>query len=182
MKVQYEINQDDVSAFNLFHHFHSPTIRRQYLRSWLIPAFVMFLACTSFWYWVDKDRGTPLQTFLDLLPLFFVVPIYLIYFPWAYRRKIRSLVARMIDEGQNRALFGHHEVTISEDGIAGSSEFSQATMAWRAVERVTHNADYIYIYTNAMAALIVPHRAFASTKEFDDFARIATEYHRNAVS
>jgi len=33
MTAEYEITQDDLSAFNLYHHRHSPTARRQYLRS-----------------------------------------------------------------------------------------------------------------------------------------------------
>lgn len=182
MKVQYEINQEDLSAFSLYHYSHSPAARRQYLRSWLVPAFILLLVCTGIWYVVDRERGTPLRTFLDLIPLFCSVPLYLIYFPWAYRRNIRNVMARMVTEGQNRGLFCHHEVTISPDGITESNEFVQTTSAWRAVERVAHNSGYIFIYTNAVAAIIIPRRAFAASTEFDEFLRIATDYHRNAVS
>jgi hypothetical protein len=104
MTAEYEITKEDVSAFNLYHHRHSPTARRQYLRAWFFPAVVFLLACIGIWYLADRERGTPVRTFLDLLPLFSAVPLYLLYFPWAYRRKVRKIVDGMVGEGRNRGL------------------------------------------------------------------------------
>jgi hypothetical protein len=182
MTAEYEITKEDLSAFNLYHHRHSPTARRQYLRSWLVPAFVLMLACIAIWYLADRERGKPLSTFLDLLPLFSVIPVYLLYFPWAYRRKLRKIVAGMVSEGQNRGLFSRHRVTISPDGVTNSGEFSQSSTKWRAVERVAASNEHAYIYTSAMGAIIVPRRAFAGLPEFDEFVQTAKGYHEKAVA
>ena len=32
MTAEYELTKDDLAAFNFYHHFHSPTARRQYYR------------------------------------------------------------------------------------------------------------------------------------------------------
>jgi hypothetical protein len=88
MTAEYDLKKDDWSAFSLYHHFHSPTAHRQYLRSWFVPATIWLLVCMVIWHLADRERGTPLRTFFDLLPLFSGVPTYLIYFPWAYRRKV----------------------------------------------------------------------------------------------
>src|SRR5947209_3905521 len=93
MTVEYEVTKDDFLAFNLYHHRHSPTARRQYMRSWFVPAVILLLVCVGIWYLADRERGTPLRTFLDLLPLFAGAPLYLLYFPWAYRRKLRKIIA-----------------------------------------------------------------------------------------
>ena len=90
MTAEYVITKDDLSAFNLYHHRHSPTARRQYLRSWFSFPVVWLLVCTGIWHLADRARGTPLRTFLDLLPLFSGVPVYLVYFPWAYRRNLKK--------------------------------------------------------------------------------------------
>lgn len=50
----------------------------------------------ALWHLADRGRGTPLQTFLALLPLFIAVPIYLVWYPWAYRRNLRRTVAGMV--------------------------------------------------------------------------------------
>jgi hypothetical protein len=62
MTAEYEITKDDLIAFNLYHHRHSPTTRRQYLRSWFVPAFMWLLVCTGIWYWAGRERGTPLRS------------------------------------------------------------------------------------------------------------------------
>jgi cbb3-type cytochrome oxidase subunit 3 len=182
MTAEYEITKEDLSAFNLYHHRHSPTARRQYLRSWFVPAFIWLFVCTGIWYLADRERGTPLRTFLDLLPLFSGIPLYLLYFPWAYRRKLRKIVAGMVSEGQNRGLFSRHRVTISADGVTDSSELGQTSTAWRAVERVAAAEEHAYIYTNALAAVIVPRRAFAAPSEFEEFVRTARGHHEKAVA
>src|SRR5438128_363305 len=130
--VEYAITKDDLMAFNLYHHRHSPTARRQYHRSWFVPAVIWLLVCVGIWYLADRERGTPLRTSLDLLPLFGGAPLYLLYFPWAYRRKLRKIIAGMVSEGQNRGLFSRHRVTISPEGVADSTEFGQSSTAWRA--------------------------------------------------
>jgi len=182
MTVEYEITKDDLSAFHLYHHRHSPTARRQYLRSWFLPAFVWLLVCSGIWYLADRERGTPLRTFLDLLPLFSGVPLQLLYFPWAYRRKLRKIIEGMVSEGQNRGVFSRHRVTISPEGVTESCEHGQTSTAWRAIERVASAGEHAYIYTNAVAAIIVPRRAFASPTEFDEFVRTAREHLEKAVA
>jgi hypothetical protein len=78
MTAEFEITRDDLSAFNIYHHRHSPTARRQYLRSWFVPAVIGLLVCSGVGYLADRERDTPLRTFLDLLPLFSFVPLYLL--------------------------------------------------------------------------------------------------------
>ena len=182
MNAEYELTKDDLSTFNFYHHIHSPTARRQYYRSWFVPAVIWLVVCTGLWYLADRERGTPLRTFLDLLPLFSGLPLYLIYFPWAYRRKLRKIVAGMVSEGQNRGLFSRHRVMISPEEVTDSGEFGQSSTAWRAVERVALNGDYAFIYTNALAAIIVPRRAFPVPKDFEEFVRTAGEYHKKAAA
>jgi len=140
------------------------------------------LVCTAIWYFADKERGTPLRTFLDLLPLFSGVPIHLAIFPWWYRRKVRKIVAGMVGEGRNRGLFSRHRVTISPERVTDSSEHAQTSTAWGAVERVAAADEHAYIYTNALAAIIVPRRAFAGPSEFEQFVRAAREHHEKAVA
>src|SRR5881392_2636352 len=117
MTAEYEITEADLIAFNLYHHSHSPTARRNYLRSWFVPAFIWLVVCIGIWYLADRERGTPLRTFRDLLPLFSGAPVYLLFFPWEYRRKRRKIIAGMVGEGRNRSLLCRHRVSISTDGI-----------------------------------------------------------------
>jgi hypothetical protein len=181
MTVEYELTEGDLNAFNLYHHFHSPTARRQYLRSWIAPALIMFVIWLGIWYLADRERGTPVQTFLDLLPLLSGVPIYLVFFPCWYRRKVSQIIAGMIGEGKNRGLVGRRQIMISPEGIGESGEHGKSFTAWRAVERVVRDKEYAFVYLNALAALIIPSRAFQDSAGFEEFVGAAAKYCAQAV-
>lgn len=61
MIAEYEFTKDDLTAFNLFHNAHSPTARRQFYRSLVLPPAVWLLLCIGLWYLADQERGTPIQ-------------------------------------------------------------------------------------------------------------------------
>jgi hypothetical protein len=180
MTAEYELTKEDWSAFNFYHHFHSPTARRQYLRAWISSVLVVLLVCLGVSVLASLNSPTPGSTFLSLLPLYSGVLFCLLWFPWAYRRKVNKIVAGMIGEGRNRTLFGKQRVTISRDSISRSSDFDQTTIAWSAIERVVKGKDYAFVYTSALTAIIVPRRAFADDLGFDEFVLKATGYQEEA--
>ena len=182
MTIEFEITKEDLSASSFYHNRHSPTARRQYLRGWLVPPLIWLLFFIVICHLADQGRGKLLQTFIDLFPLFCFVPLYLLYYPWAYRRKVRKIIAVMVGEGHNRGLLGHHRVTISEEGISDSNEFGQTSRVWRGVEKVVVADEHVYVYINALAAIIVPRRAFAGPLEFEEFVRVARADHEKAVA
>lgn len=180
MTAEYELSKDDWSAFNYYHHFHSPTARRQYLRAWFSPAIAMLLLCLGVSLLASLSSPTPGSTFLALLPLFSVIPCYLFLFPWSYRRKLKKILAGMISEGRNRTLFGRQRVTIAPEGITKAGDFDRTTIAWSGVERVVKDKDHAFVYISALAAIIVPRRAFSDAVEFDEFVMKAARYQEEA--
>ena len=180
MTAEYELSKDDWGAFNFYHHFHSPTARRQYLRAWFSPAILLLLVCLGVSLFASLNSSTPGSTFLALLPLFSGVPFYLLWFPWAYRRKLKKIAAGMIGEGRNRTLLGKQRVTISPEGVTKSSDFDRTTTAWSGVERVIKDNNYVFVYISALTAIIVPRRALADAVEFDEFAMKAAQYQEEA--
>lgn len=180
MDAEFELKPEDLWEFNKYHHLHSPVMRQSYYRQWFLFPIAWFILCMAIWYGVDRNRGTPLRTFLDLLPLFSGIPFWLVYFPFSYRRKLRKIVMGMIAEGQNRGLFSRHGVDVSDEGVTESTALTETKVKWSAVERCVTQADYLFIYMNAVAAIIVPKRAFANQLEFERFAGAVKEHFSNA--
>lgn len=176
MTVQYELNKDDYVAFSLYHHYHSPTVLKHYYRDWFIPVLMFICIFALIWYFADLERDTPLKTFINLLPLFSFVPIYLIYFPLSFRRRIKKVVKGMIDDGRNINLFGRHEVSITDDGIDDLGEYSNTSHKWPAIEKIVMFKEYIFIYLSSIEAIIIPHRAFSATEEFHSFFASASAF------
>jgi YcxB-like protein len=182
MTAEHELTKQDVSAFTFYHHFHSKTARRQYYYGWFFPAVIMLLVWAVICYFAASETTTPLRTWVALLPLLAAVLIYLAYFPWAYRRKVRKIIDGMIGEGRNLNLFGRHRVTISTEGLTDAGEYGQTTSTWRGIERVVKDQDYAFIYVNTMAAIVVPRRGFADSADFDHFVMTAVKYHEEAAT
>jgi hypothetical protein len=170
MTVEYQLTPDDFTTFNLYHFNHSPTARRQYYRGLLLPVVVWLSIWALLWYRTYIDSGAPLQAFLDLLPLLVFVPLYLLAYPWLRRRTFRQTVSTMANEGSNRDLFGWHRVSVRDEGITEEGQHSRSTFSWDAVEKVAMTDDHVYVYVSAMAAIIIPRRAFASEAEWRELA------------
>lgn len=179
MTAEYELTKDDWSAFNYYHHFHSPTARRQYLRGWFGSVIIVLLVCLGISILGSLNSPSPRSIFSVLLP-FLCAVLCLLWFPWAYRRKVRKIVAGMIGEGRNRTLLGRQRVTISPESIRRSSDFDQTTIRWSAVERVIKDKNHAFVYTSALTSIIIPRRAFADDVGFDEFVMKANQYHEEA--
>jgi hypothetical protein len=88
----------------------------------------------------------------------------------------------MVNEGKNRDLFGPHRVEISPEGVTEVRPFGQSSTAWQGIERVTRHDDYAYLYINALAAIIVPRRAFPNPQAFEEFVEASRNYQSKATA
>jgi hypothetical protein len=181
MTIEYDVTKDDIAAFNHYHLRNSATARRQYLRGWLVPPAVWLGIFLVIWQLADSQRGTPLKTLRDLLPLVIFVPFYMIYFPYAHRRTIQRTIEGMTSEGKNRGMLGRHRLTLKPEGLTEATEVSENTTAWSGVERISVSEEHAFIYVNALAAITVPRRAFPSETEFNAFVSAATDLRAKAT-
>ncbi len=182
LTIECEVTKDDIIAFNQYHNRHSPFGRRQYSRAMFRFPAVWLLVFALIWFFGDRERGTPLQTFLDLSPLLYGLVFYLLYIPFAYRRAVHQAVNGMLAEGKNNGLLGRHRVTLTPESVTEATEFNQASTSWRAVERVVEFGDHAFIYINTMAAIVVPRRAFGVASEFNEFVKTATAHREQVVT
>lgn len=174
--IQYQLNKEDFKAFNLYHYYHSPTTRKQYYRSWFMPIVIWLIFFVIIWYFSLTDESTPLRGLLDLSPLLVFVPLYLVYYPFAFRRRFTKIVKSMFDDGRNVIFLGDKKVSISETGIDDIGEYSSTSIKWPAIERVVLFKEYIFVYTSSTEGIIIPARAFSTDEEFNSFYNAANTY------
>jgi len=162
MIVEFELPDHDLVAFSVFHHRESPAVRRQFCRALLVPPAIWLFFCLFVWHEVDPELERPLQTFLNLLPLFCGVPLYMLWFLCSYRRRLAQMAYAMYSEGEGKSMTGPRRLQINEHGIAEESSNHKTWTAWDGVERVVRCGDYLYIYIGPVMAYVVPRRAFTS--------------------
>jgi len=89
---------------------------------------------------------------------------------WLMRRVIRKQVA---DERPQRGQLGRHTLSLSEDGLIERTAVGESRTAWTGVDRVEQDRAYIFIYTSAAAAHVIPKRAFRSAEEAERFYQLS---------
>lgn len=175
MVVEYEVSLSDVVAFNLFHHQHSPTSRRARL-------FVQFgtpVICLLISFVLDFLYTGRILT-SSLLPL---IIFSLIWIPSAsvlYWFSIKRQSKRMYSEGKNKGTIGKLRLSLTPEAVIEANDFKETKTGWKAVEKIVSTDKYVFIYTGAVMAHIIPRRAFSAESEFKEFLETARQYQKES--
>ncbi|MFN3167040.1 MAG: YcxB family protein [Phycisphaeraceae bacterium] len=168
--IEFELTMDDWRAYNAYHYRHSPMVRRQYLWSLLLFPAIWLLLCCLIWFTASRENGDYLATFVALIPLFSGIPLYMVCFPMWYRYKLRSNIKQLLQEGENRGFLGPHKISIDKQAVTDADRSRTETVRWEAIEKIAKTDDYLFLYVNAIEAIIFPRRALPSQAGFDEFA------------
>ncbi len=150
LEVAYEVTLEDVTAFALFHHAHSPHLkrRRRILQVGLAGVMVLVAAV------VAAVAKAPL---LGIVGLAFAVAFYFM-FPKRYERGLRDSVAKMYAEGKNLDVLGKTKLVMDDDFILESTPTRDVRTRWSAVEGVVETEQHVFVYVTGSTALVVPRR------------------------
>ncbi|MEX0701623.1 MAG: YcxB family protein [Planctomycetales bacterium] len=181
MTIEYEQTPEDVVAFNLFHMEHSPAARWNYRKVRLIRMAWWFVGGSGLWCFAIVLGYQSLEAGLYVIPFYALGLVDLFLYPRAYRGSIIKLVSGMCRERNNRGLFGTQQITLSADGVSNGNAFERSAASWDSIEEVAVSSDYVYIYRNAIDAVIIPRRAFPTEIEFDGFIESARRFHERAA-
>jgi hypothetical protein len=175
MEVEYELTRDDLFAFQWRAAFTSPAARRRRPKVYLywFLALLLFAAVPA----IGPD-GFVLRrvNFVFLLIAFPVIAATQWYLE---RRLMKHAIRQMLrEEKPDRGLLGRHHITLSESGVIERTAVGESRTSCAGLDRVEQDADYIFIYTSAVGAHVIPKRAFRDDREADAFyqrLRAATE-------
>jgi hypothetical protein len=94
---------------------------------------------------------------------------------WFFEKRMtRSGILDLLkEERPDKGQIGKHKVKLDETGLVASTAVSESRTLWSGVHRVEHDPDYIYIYTAATAAHVIPKRSFNSEDEAERFLQLA---------
>ncbi len=156
LSIEYDIAIPDLVAFNEFHCRRSPVMRRQFwIMQFAVPALWLALAAASRAIGEDSFYRLWLPTGLLLGAV-----AWPLWFSWKYRRSLRKRVAKFIGAGQG--MVGRHRLALEEDALVERTEGSETRTRWAALGEVCEDEQYVYVYTTALGAHVIPRAAFGS--------------------
>lgn len=163
MSLNFTLETKDYIAFNLYHTYHSPSLKKMMLAQKFIPLLVFVIAPVM----AIKVTQQPPVYWGVVFGL--VSIIWLIRFPKYFERNLTKRLAKMIGEGKNQGLFDPKSMVINEEGIHLESLSENSHTRWQAIEKMVIDKDHIYLYNSAISAFIIPKSAFEDEKACDDF-------------
>ncbi len=152
MKVRFELTAEDLIQFNLHHYQNSPlmkqSLRRTTIWSGALPlVMIMVMGLSGRFRW---ELLIPIALVAALVAALLARR----QFPKAIEKQVRQNV----EDNNNRALFGTHEIELENDWLVQRTEVSAHRQAWRAVDRIEETDEGVFFYLSAVTAHVIPKR------------------------
>ncbi|AXI00115.1 YcxB family protein [Sporosarcina sp. PTS2304] len=156
MEIEYELTEEDVIAFNLYHVKNSKVGKNSLQWQRFVSPMIFFMFAYFLSIFTDMEKG-PLFLVFGLTAILWVI-LYPKYFYFHITRQVR----KMLKEGKNEGLIGQHIMKMNKTGITDQTQVGETKVQWSGIQRVIEDADYLYIYTSTISAYILPKRTIYS--------------------
>jgi hypothetical protein len=156
VQVSYENNLDDLIALNIDLMSNNAQFKkRKFWSLYVTPIFLLF--AFSFFAYVTNN------------PSFYggaIVGALFSYFWTLYSYK--KYPKKAAKELQQKEVFCEHTILVTEDGVRESTDNSENYHKWDAINHISLNDEYIFIYNTPMTAHVIPKRVIGES----DFLKI----------
>ncbi len=182
--LQYSINEDIIARFIRYSYKNTPSSMRRILLQWLGTPFILLIIGLTWPLFFDLIGRVALTTenLLESLSLCAVISlIWLACFPFLLNWRISRWAKQQVEDGENKAMLAPQTLTVDEEGLCETNEFSKQAFKWTTIERIGASTEDIYLYYSSNAAVIIPSSAFESSGEKDKLIAILKDLHRKSL-
>lgn len=151
VQVVYKNSLDDLIALNTDMVSNNAQFKKRKLWSlYGTPLFLLF-AFSFFAYVTDN-------------PSFYggAVVSALFSFSWTFYA-YKKYPKKAAKQTQQKEVLCNHTVTVTEDGVKESTDNSENYHKWEAIDHVSLNDDYVFIYNTPMTAHVIPKRVLGES-------------------
>ncbi len=157
MTITYRLSFWDRFAWTIYHTARSPIML-------LIFACPLGLFAFNFMRSLPADRSAAYRIGVTAFGVVLMAAVFVSL--WLV------LVVLIMVSKKNKPLYCQRTLTVSDAGISTESEYDRSELKWTLVQRLARTRQRIFIYVNQQAAVVIPRRAFADAKQWDDFYEI----------
>lgn len=169
MEITYKVEPEDFVAFNLSYIHGSPVMRANVRNTRLISAGLILVGGCILMEVLGALNAVSAAVYAALaVAVFFLTPRLM-------EHRVRKNVLRMLARPQNKDICSEKTLTLEENQIILTGGGEDSHYEYSVVERVTEDSEHYFIYVGAMAALIVPFRAFSSGEDKAAFYNLLCE-------
>jgi len=138
MTLHFTVSEKDALAFT--ERYLRDSKLHQALRTrfrWLFPCVFIAIACVR----TGRDG-------FSLAPIFFgaLAVMWWFFFPRMLGSGIRKRMKKQMAESSHAESFGAYELQLLDEHLVSTSPLGSGTYAWRGVDRVAMDSEYLYIF------------------------------------
>ena len=172
MTIRYFIATPDMLRFNKYHLTCTQDGKAKVLR---LRLFYVALHCFGIFlgYLLNVTWIVPVLICMGIAAVIFAPRIMFAHI----ERKIR----KSAEKGEPLGIYGDIDLRIEPEGFHVTYDKGSAFLKWSGVKKITESETDTFFYLRERDALFVPHTAFASDAEREQFVETARRYRENAV-
>ena len=169
MEVEYELTHDDLFAFQWRAAFTSRRARRARYTAYVIWFLALLLMASVPAIGADGFMISRMSFSFLLIGFPIVALAQWGLERWLMGRAIRGLLR---EENPGGGLLGKHRVAVNSEGIVDSTPVGESRTSWTGVHRIEEDPGYIFVYTSAVGAHVLPKRAFGDPHKAERFIQL----------
>lgn len=163
MTVEYENTMQDYTDYVLHGYYHSASVKRSILITRIsVPVMGILIALALF-----HVTKTPAPHRYDISII--ISLLWVVFYPKYLDRVIRRNITKMM-KGKSEGLLGNRQLSVTPECIVSKAKTGEERN--NSIEKIEQTDKYIFIYTNAMSAHVVPKRVFKNAQEQQEFLEI----------
>ena len=148
LDIEYEFREEDLVHFNESRLAADPEMQKKIRHSRLFaPGIMLFFALFYYVYYVDMMT----TAYITALAL-----IWSYVSPFIMKIDARRQFFKHYTEAEKKALFGIHSLTIEPEFLQERAPGGKHKTPWAEMLRVEKHKDYVYIYVDFDAAIVIP--------------------------
>jgi hypothetical protein len=168
VKIHYEVNLDDLIAWNLYHFDHSPAMKRS--RAIIVWGVAVVIPLPIAFQAIHKPE-VPILVHAIALSLVLIVAVVWVlavppYLRWATVRQARKMYA----EGANKGTLGPHELELTDTRLIERTPVNEYSVTLESIERVARSDTHPFVYLSAVLAHVIP-RAALGERDYEEFVQ-----------
>jgi hypothetical protein len=148
LEIEYEFREQDLVHFNEQRLINNLEMQKKIRQTRLfVPGVMLVFGLFYYVYYVDMMT----TAYITLLALAWGIAS-----PFIMKIDMRRQFFNKYTEAEKKAMFGIHSLTIEPEFLQERAPGGKHKTPWREMLRVEKHKDYVYIYVDIDAAIVIP--------------------------
>lgn len=153
-EIEYEFREKDLVHFNELRLANDPVMQKKIQQNrMLVPGVMLVFGLFYYVYYADVMTAA----YITLLAIGWGIAS-----PFIMKIDMRRQFFNKYTEAEKKAMFGTHRLVIEPECLYENSPGGKHRTPWSEMLRVEKHKDYVYIYVDIDAAIVIPRETVKS--------------------